>query len=699
MRIEEVLTAVGTGVWRWDTGSGEVRMNTETARLMGMPPDRTRTSSADVRSRLHMLDYVELRGLFDLARAEDTVHEAILRVVDSSGQVLRTVRARWRHVPGDPRTFAGTLQELIEPLPGSTAGTSPPPPLAGDWRLSREAFLLDAGRALAEARSTDEVLRVAASLAMPGFTPDGMAVFGVEGDELKLIGHHGYTEADAEAFHGIELAGDYPGAVAVRTGRAIYIPGPEEYERRFPEAWHYASRLGRRSWAYLPLTTGGKTTGTWMAAFSHAALFTPDERSVLTTVARMLGAALSRAHVHESERELSAGLQRTMMPATTPDIPGLTVAARYVPTGGGLDIGGDWYDVINLPNGNTALVIGDVQGHDVRAAGLMSQLRIALRAYAAEGHHPDAVLARTSRFLHGINQNEPDLPDDDARRFATCLYLEADPRDGTLTIARAGHLDPAIGLGDGTMVVRPTEGGLPLGIVPDPDYPVTELRLEHGETLLLCSDGLVETGGHDLDTGRRRIREVFAAHADEDLESLADALIDAVSGVHAHEHPGPHAERREDDIALILLGRDGVRPATREEHGGRYLHLTVRQDEQQRVADARHELRGMLHDWGTPDQVDSAELVLSELIANVLVHTDGDARIRADITGPPHARTLRVAVDDSDDELPHRRHPGELASSGRGVLLLEALSGSWGVEPRGDGKSIWFEVYESGEEP
>lgn len=112
----------------------------------------------------------------------------------------------------------------------------------------------------------------------------------------------------------------------------------------------------------------------------------------------------------------------------------MSVAARYVPTGGGLQVGGDWYDVIPLPSGRFALVIGDVQGHDVRAAGLMGQLRIALRAYASEGHRPDAVLSRASRFLHGIGDEDPA----DAR-FATCVYVEVDPATGVLDIARAGH--------------------------------------------------------------------------------------------------------------------------------------------------------------------------------------------------------------------------------------------------------------------
>ena len=162
-----------------------------------------------------------------------------------------------------------------------------------------------------------------------------------------------------------------------------------------------------------------------MAAFKHPVAFTPDERSVLTTVARMLAQALARAGEAETERELSLGLQRSMMPTLGPEIPGMTVAARYVPTGGGLQVGGDWYDMIPLPiRAAIALVIGDVQGHDVRAAGLMGQLRIALRAYASEGHRPDAVLSRASRFLYGITES----------------YGVPDPAgDGTRTTRRASR--------------------------------------------------------------------------------------------------------------------------------------------------------------------------------------------------------------------------------------------------------------------
>lgn len=714
-----VLTALATGLWRWDDAAGTVTVDAETARMLGLPAEPATLTTAGVRARLHPVDWNELVGVVQLATAEDTLGEVRVRIMDEPGRVIRTVRSRFKPT-FDPatRTFTltGTLQEVTEPPPSAAART----PVTGDWRRSREAFLLDAGRALAEARSTAEVLRVAAGLSMPGFSPDGLAVFGAEADRLTIIGHHGQQPGDEGPFSHMSLSTDYPAAEVVRTGRAVYLSSPEEYKERYPVSWPLAQHFGRQSWAFLPLTVAGRTMGAWMAAFTYPVTFTPDERSVLTTVARMLAQALSRAGAAETERELTDGLQRSMMPTLGPRIPGMSVAARYVPTGGGLQVGGDWYDMIPLPTGRFALVIGDVQGHDVRAAGLMGQLRIALRAYASEGHRPDAVLSRASRFLYGVTDSvtygssgDADNADDGESggadnadngesgdlRFATCLYVEVDPATGTLDIARAGHPDPAIRMADGTVLMRPTAGGLPLGIDPDADYPTTRLVLEPGETMLICTDGLIETGGHDLDTGWRRIRRTLEAH-DGDMESLADALVQAVHGPSSHHTTGPLADRREDDIAVLLLCRQGegcgrgatvraVRPRVRR------TMLTVAQAEPERIAGARQQLRELLHDWASEDQCDSAVLLVSEIVTNVLVHTDADALLVAEVTGEPGQRRMRVEVTDASDDLPHRRHPGELASSGRGLVFMELLADAWGVDPRGEGKSIWFEFYEA----
>ncbi|MER6354986.1 SpoIIE family protein phosphatase [Streptomyces sp. NPDC001634] len=707
--VGDVLASLATGLWRYDAAAGLVTLDAEAARLVGLPAEPTTLTEAGIRARFHPVDWNEVDGVVQLALAEGTIAEVRMRIMDAHGRVVRMVRSRSK--PSiDPGTgeyeLVGTLQEVTEP--SAAAARSP---ITGDWRRSREAFLLDAGRALAEARSTEEVLRVAAGLSMPGFSPDGLAVFGAEGDRLTVIGHHGHKPGDEGPFTHMSLDTDYPAAEVVRTGRAVYLSSPEEYRGRYPVSWPLAAPFGRRSWAFLPLTVAGRTMGAWMAGFKHPVTFTPDERSVLTTVARMLAQALSRAGAAETERELTDGLQRSMLPTLGPQIPGMTVAARYVPTGGGLQVGGDWYDMIQLPGGTSrtksgggrfALTIGDVQGHDVRAAGLMGQLRIALRAYAAEGHRPDAVLSRASRFLYGMTYGDNDAD----QRFATCLYVEVDPATGTLEIARAGHPDPAIRTADRTVLMRPTAGGMPLGIDPDADYPTTRLVLEPGETMLICTDGLIETGGHDLDTGWRRLRRILEEH-DGDMEELADALVQAVHGPSSHHATGPLTDRREDDIAVLLLCRVGegcgcgdtvtVRPTVRR------TALTVAQAEHERVAVARQQLRELLHDWSSAEQVDSAVLLVSEMLTNVLVHTDTDALLVAEVTGDHDSpngtggtggRRMRVEVTDASDDLPHKRHPGELASSGRGLVLMEILADAWGVDPRGEGKSIWFELYE-----
>ncbi|MGC0376143.1 ATP-binding SpoIIE family protein phosphatase [Streptomyces sp. SAI-229] len=700
--LGDVLAALDTGLWHWDTASGLVTVDAVAARLLGLPAEQVTLTEARIRSRLHPVDWNEITGVVQLAVAEGTLAEVRIRIMDDQNRVVRVVRSRSK--PSFDRArkayvLTGSLQEVTEPAPGTPAGRSA---VTGDWRRSREAFLLDAGRALAEARSTQEVLRVAANLSMPGFSPDGLAVFGVEGDRLTIIGHHGHEAGDDNPFAYMPLDTDYPAAEVVRTGRAVYLSSPEQYKARYPLTWPLARRFGRQSWAFLPLTVSGRTMGTWLAAFAYPVAFTPDERSVLTTVARMLAQALSRAGTAENQRELSEGLQRTMLPELGRGIPGMSVSARYIPTGGGLQVGGDWYDIIPLPGGTSrttsgggrfAMVIGDVQGHDVRAAGLMGQLRTALRAYASEGHRPDAVLSRASRFLHGINEADPA-----ELRFATCLYVEVDPATGVLEVARAGHPDPVIRMADGTVLARPTAGGLPLGVDPDADYPTTRLVLESGETMLICTDGLIETGGHDLETGWQRLRGILEEHKGTQ-EELADALVQAVHGPSSHHTTGPLADRREDDIAMMLLSREGegcgcgVGPDTVDQPVRRTA-LTVAQAEPERVSVARQQLRELLHDWSSPDQVDSAVLLLSEMLTNVLVHTDADALLLAEVTVGGDGRRMRVEVTDAGDDLPHMRRPGELASSGRGLLLIELLAHAWGVDPRGRGKSIWFELYE-----
>ncbi|WP_129841334.1 SpoIIE family protein phosphatase [Streptomyces sp. RFCAC02] len=686
MRAEDVLAAAGVGVWSWDDARGVVVLDGTAAGLFGLGPGPTTLSEGALRSRTPVQDFTDLQRVLSVAEAEGRVTEAEFRLVTESGEVLRTLRMRVAGSlmrPGDPvRGAAGTLVEVPRTAPDR-------PPMAAedwDWRRAREAFVLEAGQALSEADSTADVLRATAALAMPGFSPDGIAVFTSEGDRIWMAEYHG-TPIDTDAL-GLPLPLDsaYPAAEVMRTGHAVYIATPEEYRERYGDFWPAVRTYNRCSWAFLPLSVGGRLIGVWLVAFSSPVAFTIDDRAMLTTLARLLAQALSRTFLQDTERELSADLQHTMRPGPAPTVPGMLLATRYVPTGGGLRVGGDWYDVIPLPDGGVALIIGDVQGHDVRAAAVMAQLRIALRAYASEGHRPDAVLNRASRFLASLGEDTPDP------RFATCLYVRVDPPSGTLDIARAGHLDPVMVFEDGSLVTRPTAGGLPLGIAPREDYPTTRLILQPGETLLLVTDGLVETGGRDLDSGWARLREAVEGLRGLHLEDLADTLVDTVQGTPSTAGAARGEDR--DDIALVLLRRRGGPPRGDAGEPVRRAVLTIGQDEPARIAEGRRRVAEMLRDWADPDRVHGAAVLVSEMVTNALIHTEGDALIVAELSGRRGDRLLRVEVSDPSDELPRVRDPGELATTGRGMVLMDAMSDAWGYQPRGMGKTTWFELRE-----
>ncbi len=234
-----------------------------------------------------------------------------------------------------------------------------------------------------------------------------------------------------------------------------------------------------------------------------------------------------------------------MLPRTLPRLPGIASAARYLPSTEGMQIGGDWYDLLRLPDGLVGLVIGDVQGHNAEATAVMGQLRSGLRAYATDGHDPAATLTRTSRLLTEL----------DTELFATCLYLTLDPADGALRAARAGHPAPVRVTADARAVELELPGGPPLGVAPDLPYPLAVEHLPPGETLLAYTDGLVEDREEDYDESVQRMLgglELWARNAGPvrvepgpALERLADLLTLNVT----------ERRSRPDDVALLLLHR------------------------------------------------------------------------------------------------------------------------------------------------
>ncbi|CAM5228013.1 hypothetical protein SGLAM104S_06325 [Streptomyces glaucescens] len=280
---------------------------------------------------------------------------------------------------------------------------------------------------------------------------------------------------------------------ALREGRAQIWPAGTPLEPALAE-------VGPGGLAVLPLPAAGRMAGVCLIGWDSPHDFGPDERALLTATAGLAGQALMRARAFDAEHELVGMLQRQLLPRRLPVLPGAVAVARYLPATAGLELGGDWYDVIPLPDHHVALVIGDVQGHSAAAATLMGQMRTALRAYAVEGHPPDVVVSHANRLLVDM---ETDL-------FATCAYVDVDMEEGTAWCVRAGHLPPVLRRPDGSTKAVEAEGGPPLGVVAQADFPMTPLRLQPGTLLALTTDGLVESADADIDEGMDRLAHRLA---------------------------------------------------------------------------------------------------------------------------------------------------------------------------------------------
>ncbi|MFD7131240.1 SpoIIE family protein phosphatase [Streptomyces sp. NPDC059894] len=439
---------------------------------------------------------------------------------------------------------------------------------------------------------------------------------------------------------------------ALREGRARIWPAGTPLEPALAE-------VGPGGLAVLPLPAAGRMAGACLIGWDTPHDFGPDERALLTASAGLAGQALVRAHAFDAEHELVGMLQRQLLPRRLPKLPGAVAVARYLPATAGLEVGGDWYDVIPLSDNHVALVIGDVQGHSTGAANLMGQMRTALRAYAAEGHPPDVVVSHANRLLLEL---ETDL-------FATCCYVDLDMEAGTAWCVRAGHPPPVLRYPDGSTDIAETDGGPPLGVVDQADFPMTPLRLLPGTVLALTTDGLVESAASDIDTGMEQLAHGLSVSDPAHLDLVADALL-------GDAHRG-------DDVALLLLRYDGMAVLPLRE-GWTVWRVP------EAARHARRFTRRTLRAWGVSDYaMDAALLVVSELVTNALVHTDG--RVRLDLTLIDHR--LRVAVTDASPRTPVQpTDPGWEATGGRGILLVEAVSDTWGTVPVSGGKQVWSDL-------
>ncbi|MFG2455953.1 SpoIIE family protein phosphatase [Streptomyces sp. NPDC048523] len=410
-----------------------------------------------------------------------------------------------------------------------------PQPGDAPSRLVTISQVLSLAGALTEAVGVQDVVQLVADEIAPAVGSRALVVLGSRAGRLHVLGHRGYPDARVvERFDGLPLAEPTPGTHALRTGVPAFFESREQLERLYPT--RNATPDGFAAWAYLPLIASGRPVGTCVLAYAERHPFPTDERAVLTSLGGLIAQALERAVLYDAKYRVAHGLQAALLPHTLPSLPGIEAAARYLPATQGMDIGGDFYDLVPV-DGLAAAVIGDVQGHNVTAAGLMGQIRTAVRAYTTVGQPPEEVMRSTNRLLIDLG----------AELFASCLYLRLDPQRGRAVMARAGHPPPLLRRPDGRVRVLDLAGGPLLGIDSSAVYPTTEVDLTPGCVLALYTDGLIESPGVDIEDALADLGRQLAEAGDRPLDELADELV----------RRGAAARERIDDVALLLLRADG----------------------------------------------------------------------------------------------------------------------------------------------
>ncbi|MFJ6838575.1 SpoIIE family protein phosphatase [Streptomyces sp. NPDC091209] len=397
--------------------------------------------------------------------------------------------------------------------------------------------------ALTEAVTARQVSEVVMRELLPAFGSRRLAIYLLQDRRLYLAWETGFPQGFLAPFDGVGLDAKLPGVETLTSGRPLFFESMQQLAAAYPGI-DLDATVGAR--AFLPLIASGRPVGSCILGFDRPRTFSTEERTVLTALAGLIAQSLERARRYDNESALARGLQEALLPHRLSAHPLVQTAGRYLPGTVGMDVGGDWYDVVEAGDG-LALVIGDVQGHGVQAAATMGQLRSAVRAFALGDHPPDEVMSGTNRLLIDL----------DPGQFASCCYVRVDPLTGVAQAARAGHPQPLLRHPDGRTEVLDLPGGVVLGVDPLADYPVTDLMLEPEAVLALYTDGLVERPGTDIDEGVEALRATLAAAGPpQHLRSGGPSLSSAADLLTAEARK---ANERPDDIALLLTTRRAPR--------------------------------------------------------------------------------------------------------------------------------------------
>ncbi|MEU9110336.1 SpoIIE family protein phosphatase [Streptomyces sp. NPDC048483] len=476
-----------------------------------------------------------------------------------------------------------------------------------------------------------------------------------------------------------------PCAGALRTGQAQIIPGRESDDG--PE-------LGAVVHSTLAVPMVARDTVVGLVQFSRtkgSEPFGERDTALAVELAARAAVCIDNARLYRREHERALILQRSLLPPGDPEAAGLDIACRYLPGTTATEVGGDWFDVIELPGHRTALVVGDVMGRGLRAAVAMGELRTAVRTLALLDLEPAEVLSaldeiarglggsgdgrsapRSARGRTGAAANVPEhgalarTADLSEVYLATCVYAVYDPVTRRCTFANAGHLPPVLVEEGEDALLLDVPPGMPLGVGGEP-FEEIDVDLPDGALLALYTDGLVESRDHPLEEGLQAFRRALS-DADRPLEDVCDHVLSALDTSHG-----------EDDIALLMARVHGL---PKDAVGDWSLAPEARS-----VARARELARDQLTDWGLQELVDTTELLVSELVTNALRHGQGEIRLRLLLD-----RTLVCEVWDADLAQPRRRRARDTDEGGRGLQLVGLLSTGWGSRRTPRGKTVWFEL-------
>jgi PAS domain-containing protein len=416
----------------------------------------------------------------------------------------------------------------------------------------------------------------------------------------------------------------------------------------------------------VPLRARGALLG--VVTFSRSdrpEAFTADDLILAEELTAKAAVAIDNARRYSRERTTALTLQRSLLPQGLPNPEAVEVASRYVPGGTGVEVGGDWFDVIPLSGARVALVVGDVVGHGLHASASMGRLRTAVRTLADVDLPPDELLTHLDDLvLHLASDLQP------AGHFqptgesgATCLYTVYDPVSRRFTLASAGHPLPLIISTDGSRTPVPAHPGPPLGIGGLP-FEATELELPEGSLLALYTDGLVQSRKLDVDQRVAELQRILN-HSATSLEALCDTVLDVML-----------AERRTDDAALLLARTHALDPH-------HVADWDIEPDPAQ-VPRARKSAVDQVDAWGLEEAAFVTELVVSELVTNAIRYGEPPIRLRL-----IRDTSLICEVSDASNTAPHLRRARAFDEGGRGLLLVAQLTQGWGTRHTTNGKTIW----------